>query len=175
MLNLVLVCVSQHGLSKGFFTGLQDSLFRLKFKTGQLSETQHGPFSVLHLTLSCAKNPSRERIKSVFETLSDAHKVDVFCTTEEIFRTPKRLIAFDMDSTLIQAEVIDEMARVHGVYDQVELVTQRAMNGEIDFDQSLKERLALIKGMKQNKLEDIYEKIQFTSGTEHLLKLAHWL
>lgn len=173
MFNLVLVCVSQHGLSKGFFAALQETLARLKFKTAQLSETQHGPFSVLHLKLTGTKIPSQERIKSVFETLSDAHKVDIFCTTEEKFKTPKRLIAFDMDSTLIQAEVIDEMAQVHGVYDQVRLVTQRAMNGEIDFDQSLKERLSLIKGMKQSKLEEIYEKIQFTPGTEHLLKLAH--
>ena len=75
-----------------------------------------------------------------------------------------------MDSTLIQAEVIDEMAKVHGVGEKVISITERAMNGELDFNAALKERVALLKGMKVDKLEQILSKIELTNGTEQFIR-----
>lgn len=169
----VLICVSDHGFTKNFLAALQESLGRLKLQAGQFAETTHGPFSVIRMRLTSHKLPSSERIKTVLSPIESANRVDIFCNSEESFKTPMRLIAFDMDSTLIQAEVIDEMARAHGVLEKVKQITDRAMNGEMDFDHSLRERLSLLKGLKREKLESIYSQIQFTDGTEEFIKRAH--
>src|SRR6266702_6491400 len=74
---------------------------------------------------------------------------DVFVESEPLFRTPRRLFVFDMDSTLIQAEIVDELAGLAGVKDRVAAITERAMRGEINFRGALGERLRLLKGLPE--------------------------
>ncbi len=81
-----------------------------------------------------------------------------------------RLVAMDMDSTLIQAECIDEMARVAGVGDQVSEITRRAMLGELDFEQALRERMALLKGLDEPAIQEVYDAIELTPGAEILCR-----
>ena len=95
---------------------------------------------------------------------------EVILQPHSIFRRHKRLCVFDMDSTLIQNEVIDEIAAFIGVQAQVSEITDRAMNGELDFTESLKARVALLKGVPANVFEQLKSKITITPGARELCK-----
>ena len=90
---------------------------------------------------------------------------------DDMYRRMRRLICFDMDSTLIQAECIDELARRHGVYEQVASITERAMRGEIDFKESFTERVALLKGLDVSVMQEIAENLPITEGTDRLMSV----
>ena len=94
---------------------------------------------------------------------------DVVFQKDTVFRRPKRLIVFDVDGTLIDAEMIDELAKAAGVGGKVSEITSRAMNGEIDFKQALKERVRLLKGLPVEVLDSIVENLDVTSGAEELI------
>lgn len=97
--------------------------------------------------------------------------LDIDCSfqTDNMYRRMRRLICFDMDSTLIQAEVIDELARKHGVYDEVAAITASAMRGEIDFKESFTKRCKLLKGLDVGVMRDIAENLPFTEGVDRLM------
>ncbi|MDY0269441.1 phosphoserine phosphatase SerB [Trichloromonas sp.] len=97
--------------------------------------------------------------------------VDIAVQKESLYRRAKRLVVLDMDSTLIQIEVIDELARVAGVGEQVAEITERAMNGELDFPGALRERVALLKGLKAEALEQVYRNIPLTPGARNLVTI----
>ncbi|MBE0599440.1 MAG: phosphoserine phosphatase SerB [Desulfuromonadales bacterium] len=97
--------------------------------------------------------------------------VDIAVQKEGLYRRAKRLIVMDMDSTLIQIEVIDELARLAGVGAEVEAITERAMNGELDFSGALRARVALLKGLPADALEEVYRTIPFTPGAKTLVRV----
>lgn len=97
--------------------------------------------------------------------------VDIAVQRENLYRRAKRLVVMDMDSTLIQIEVIDELARIAGVGAQVEQITERAMNGELDFPAALRERVALLQGLSAAALEEVYRNIPFTPGAKTLVRV----
>lgn len=97
--------------------------------------------------------------------------VDIAVQKESLYRRAKRLVVMDMDSTLIQIEVIDELARIAGVGDQVAAITERAMNGELDFQAALRERVALLQGLSAAALEEVYRNIPFTPGAKTLVRI----
>ena len=101
--------------------------------------------------------------------LSGEMAVDCSFQRDNMYRRMRRLICFDMDSTLIQAEVIDELARRHGVYDQVAAITEQAMRGEIDFCESFRRRCQLLKGLDVSVMQDIAENLPFTEGVDRLM------
>lgn len=111
------------------------------------------------------------------ELMAVAHELqcDIGFQEDNVWRRNRRMIAFDMDSTLIQAEVIDELARVYGVVDQVAKITEAAMNGELDFDQSLRKRLSLLKGLDTRVMESIAHSLQLTPGAERLIRTVRAL
>ncbi|MEM7256774.1 MAG: phosphoserine phosphatase SerB, partial [Pseudomonadota bacterium] len=106
------------------------------------------------------------------ECLAVSREIDADIAIQEdnIWRRTRRLVCFDMDSTLIEGEVIDLMAQAAGVGEQVEAITARAMNGEIDFDSSFTQRLSLLRGLPEAKLEAIYDQLVIADGAESLLK-----
>jgi len=95
--------------------------------------------------------------------------LDLFAESEELFHTKRRLFAFDMDSTLIQAEVIDELAALAGVKPQVSAITESAMRGEIDFPTSLTRRVGLLTGIPAEKLDGLKQTIRLGDGLEALM------
>ncbi|WP_155876996.1 phosphoserine phosphatase SerB [Desulfuromonas sp. AOP6] len=97
--------------------------------------------------------------------------VDIAMQKESLYRRAKRLVVMDMDSTLIQIEVIDELARLAGVGEQVADITLRAMNGELDFQGALRERVALLQGLSVDALEEVYRHIPFTPGAKNLVRI----
>jgi phosphoserine phosphatase len=101
--------------------------------------------------------------------------IDIAVQKESLYRRAKRLVVLDMDSTLIQIEVIDELARLAGVGEQVAAITHRAMNGELDFRQALRERVALLQGLPAEALEQVYHDLPFTSGARTLIRILRRL
>ncbi|HBT83388.1 MAG: phosphoserine phosphatase SerB [Desulfuromonadales bacterium GWD2_61_12] len=97
--------------------------------------------------------------------------VDIAVQKESLYRRAKRLVVMDMDSTLIRIEVIDELARIAGVGEQVAVITERAMNGELDFQAALRERVALLQGLSAAALEEVYRNIPFTPGAKTLVRI----
>ena len=102
--------------------------------------------------------------------LSSEHALDVAIQQDNIYRRNRRLVCFDMDSTLIEQEVIVELARAAGVYDQVHEITERAMRGELDFNESFAERVKLLKGLSTEVLDQIAESLTVTEGADRLIK-----
>ena len=103
--------------------------------------------------------------------MSSRSGMDFSFQKDDMYRRMRRLICFDMDSTLIQAECIDELARRHGVYDKVAAITERAMRGEMDFKESFTERVALLKGLDVSAMQDIAENLPITEGTDRLMSV----
>ena len=101
--------------------------------------------------------------------LSSSLNIDCSFQTDNMYRRMRRLICFDMDSTLIQAEVIDELARKHGVYDEVAAITESAMRGEIDFKESFTQRCKLLKGLDVKVMREIAENLPFTEGVDRMM------
>jgi phosphoserine phosphatase len=107
--------------------------------------------------------------------VAGALDVDLAFQQDTMYRRNRRLVVFDMDSTLIEAEVIDELARVAGVGEQVSAITERAMRGEIDFSESFRTRVALLKGLNEGALAQVAGELKVTEGAEHLLATLHTL
>jgi phosphoserine phosphatase len=110
-----------------------------------------------------------DAVRTALARMTDAGDVDVAFQHDSIFRRNRRLVAFDMDSTLIQGEVIDELARHAGAGDEVRAITDSAMRGELDFQQSFRRRVALLKGLPESALQKVVDGIPLTDGAERLV------
>jgi phosphoserine phosphatase len=108
-------------------------------------------------------------VRATLLTLASELGVDIAFQRDDIYRRNRRLVVFDMDSTLIEAEVIDELAKEAGVGDQVSEITEAAMRGEIDFNESFKRRVALLEGLDESVLEGIAQRLKMTEGAEQLM------
>ena len=111
----------------------------------------------------------KEVLHAELMRMSREMEIDCSFQTDNMYRRMRRLICFDMDSTLIQTEVIDELARKHGVYEKVAAITESAMRGEIDFKESFTERCKLLKGLDVSVMRDIAENLPFTEGVDRLM------
>jgi phosphoserine phosphatase len=109
-------------------------------------------------------------LREKFLAVSNDLNVDIAVQEDNVYRRNRRLVAFDMDSTLIEAEVIDELAAAAGVGEQVAAITERAMRGELDFTESFHERVALLKGLSGDVLQEIAERLPVTEGAERLIR-----
>lgn len=114
---------------------------------------------------------NRSEMQSRFIDISAAEGFDVSLQEDTMFRRCRRLICFDMDSTLIQTECIDQLAARAGVGDQVAAITERAMRGEIDFIESFRERVALLKGLDASVMREIAEQLPVTEGVERMMSV----
>ena len=107
--------------------------------------------------------------------VAGALDVDLAFQQDNMYRRNRRLVAFDMDSTLIEAEVIDELAAEAGVGEKVSAITERAMRGEIDFKESFRERVSLLAGLDERALQKVAERLKITEGAEHLISTLRTL
>ncbi len=109
------------------------------------------------------------QMQSDFMQLASHLGIDISLQQDNMFRRCRRLICFDMDSTLIETEVIDELALRAGVGDEVKAITESAMRGEIDFSESFKKRVSLLKGLDVSVMEDIAKNLPITEGVDRLM------
>ncbi|MBX5494073.1 MAG: phosphoserine phosphatase SerB [Bryobacteraceae bacterium] len=100
--------------------------------------------------------------------LTEEHEIDIAFQHDNVYRRNRRLIAFDMDSTLIQTEVIDELAKLAGVGEQVQKITEAAMRGELDFKSSFRKRVSLLRGLSESALDTVRERVPLMDGAERL-------
>lgn len=122
------------------------------------------------IQFSVRGNPKdKSELQATLLKISSQLEIDCSFQKDDMYRRMRRLICFDMDSTLIQAEVIDELARKHGVYDKVAAITASAMRGEIDFKESFTQRCKLLKGLDVSVMREIAENLPFTEGVDRLM------
>lgn len=114
------------------------------------------------------KNPAEMRAN--FLRIASELDIDIAIQQDDAYRRTRRLVCFDMDSTLIQTEVIDELAAYAGVGDQVAAITEQAMQGNIDFNESFRRRMALLKGLDESVLQKIADNLPIMEGAERLIK-----
>lgn len=110
-----------------------------------------------------------EAMHAHFMQLGSDLALDLAWQKDDVYRRSRRMVVFDMDSTLIRAEVIDELAKEAGAGDKVAAITQAAMRGEIDFDESLRQRVASLAGLPESTLQKVAERLELTEGAEVLL------
>ena len=127
------------------------------------------PRMCIEFTLSGGTGNTADLRKSLL-SLADEEDFDIAVQQDSIFRRNRRLVVFDMDSTLIQMEVIDELARRAGVYDAVAEITASAMRGDIDFPTSFRRRMALLRGTSADALDDVARELPLTPGTRRLMR-----
>ncbi|MFI3331481.1 MAG: phosphoserine phosphatase SerB [Rikenellaceae bacterium] len=144
-----------------------DSIHRL---TGRIPLDESSRSSKSCIELSVRGTPTNKlAMQAEFMELSNKLSVDISLQKDDLFRRCRRLICFDMDSTLITTEVIDELAERAGVGDKVRAITESAMRGEIDFSESFKQRVAMLEGLEESVMEDIAKNLPITEGLERLM------
>lgn len=143
---------------------------RITRLTGRISRSQNRahPLACVELSVRGAVADLTE-LHGALLALGQVMDVDVSVQEDDIFRRNRRLVCFDMDSTLIQAEVIDELAAAAGVGPAVAAITEAAMRGELDFQESFRRRMALLEGLDESVLEQIAERLPITEGADRLI------
>ena len=126
--------------------------------------------SCVELTIDVNEVKNLSRLKARVIAKSHELNIDLALQKMEAYRKNKRLVFFDMDSTLVDMEIIDEMAQRAGVFKEVSRITEKAMRGDIDFEESLTQRVALLKGLKVEELEKIRKDMKLSAGAEDLVE-----
>jgi phosphoserine phosphatase len=137
-------------------------------KIGRLSDETLASVEI-HARLPAGRD--EEALKKTLLGVATAARFDVSLQRESLYRRSKRLVVMDMDSTLIRIEVIDELARAAGVGAEVSKITERAMQGEMDYDESLRQRVGLLKGLDVSVLDKIASDLPLTDGAETLVRV----
>lgn len=156
----VTAIVAAHGLNI-------DQINRL---SGRVSLTQAEQNTRACVEFSVRGEADQSVMRAQFLQVANDLGVDIAFQEDDVYRRTRRLVCFDMDSTLIEAEVIDELAAAAGVGEQVSAITERAMQGELDFIQSFEQRVALLKGLRGDVLQGIAERLPVTEGAERLIR-----
>ncbi|CAG8509197.1 2590_t:CDS:2 [Dentiscutata heterogama] len=162
--------LNQNGLTPQFLDEWTKLLLREKISIEKMQRLSEGKLLCADYKLSVPSETDLERLRKELFQLSINHGTDVALQPFNVFRKHKRLVVFDMDSTLIQQEVIDEIAKLAGVVNDVAVITESAMNGEIDFQESLRLRVSLLKGTSTDVIQTIKKNLIFTEGAHLLCK-----
>ncbi len=145
-----------------------DGIIRL---TGRISleEPENNPRACVQLSISGTPLDIHD-MRSKFMDISQKTGIDISFHVDNVYRRNRKLVVFDMDSTLIQAEVIDELAKLAGTGNEVQKITESAMRGEIDFKESFRQRVALLKGLPVEQLSDLTRELPLTEGADLVAK-----
>ncbi|MBD3861888.1 phosphoserine phosphatase SerB [Olleya marilimosa] len=144
-----------------------DAIKRLTGRTSLIKEEEY-PRASIQLSIR-GKIENKAEFTEKFMQISHDLDVDIAFQEDNIYRRNRRLVCFDMDSTLIQTEVIDELAELAGVGAEVKAITESAMQGEIDFNESFKQRMQLLKGLSEDVLHDVAINLPITKGARRLI------
>lgn len=144
-----------------------DAIKRLTGRTSLVKEEEY-PRASIQLSIR-GKIDNKSEFTEKFMKISREMDVDIAFQEDNIYRRNRRLVCFDMDSTLIQTEVIDELAELAGVGEEVKAITESAMQGEIDFNESFIRRMKLLKGLSEDVLHDVAINLPITKGARRLI------
>jgi len=146
-----------------------DNITRLSGRISLKEEISANPMASIQLSVS-GKPFNVQQMRSDFMNISRKTNIDISFYVDNLYQKNRKLVVFDMDSTLIQAEVIDELAKLAGVGNEVAKITESAMQGKIDFKESFRKRVSLLEGIKADKLALMVEKLPITEGAELVTK-----
>jgi phosphoserine phosphatase len=164
------ISARQLSLVTAIVAGQQLNIDRIERLSGRLSLALHAPATNACVELHVSGQArSQDEMRAAFLDLARDSPIDISFQRESIFRRNRRLFAFDMDSTLIQGEVIDELAKMAGVGAEVVRITESAMRGEIEFKESFRRRVALLKGLPELRVLELLSKIPLADGAERLI------
>jgi phosphoserine phosphatase len=158
----VTTIIAGHGMNIDRIDRLSEGL------AGGLAEQQQGANACVELAVSGAAE-REAAMRADFLACAQELAIDIAFQRESIFRRNRRLFAFDMDSTLIQGEVIDELAKMAGVGAEVARITEAAMRGELNFDESFTRRVGLLRGLEAERVHSLVETIPLAEGAERLI------
>ena len=147
---------------------------RIDRLSGQLSSDDPSGNACVEMAVS-GDGTREPAMRAEFLVAAQQLSIDIAFQRESIFRRNRRLFAFDMDSTLIQGEVIDELAKLAGVGNQVSRITEAAMRGELNFDESFHRRVALLKGLEEQHVHTLLRTIPLAKGAERLIRTLRLL
>jgi phosphoserine phosphatase len=168
------VTANQLARVSGIIAAHQMNIDRIDRLSAELSP--EGPGANACVELAVSGDAAREsHMRAEFLLLAQELSIDIAFQRESIFRRNRRLFAFDMDSTLIQGEVIDELAKLAGVGEQVARITEAAMRGELNFDESFTARVALLKGLAADRVYALLDAIPMADGAERLIRTLRLL
>ena len=168
--KFILSCVGKKTITARFLCDISQMLANSKINILRIDNVNAGQnFKSVEMTTAIPHAIDLKEIKSSLLQIGQTHHTDMALLKANVYRRSKRLIAFDMDSTLIQAEVIDEMAQVCGVGKEVAAITQQAMEGKLNFTDALTRRVALLRGLASKKLPAILADLPLTPGTREFI------
>lgn len=147
-----------------------DSIRRLTGRPSLQTEDENAIRACIELSVR-GELVDKSILSAQFLAYSAELGIDISFQKDDMFRRNRRLICFDMDSTLIKTEVIDELADRAGVGEQVRAITEAAMRGEIDFTESFKQRVALLEGLDESVMEDVAKNLPIMEGAERLMSI----
>jgi len=153
----------------GILKAISNTLANFRVNIEKMHHLARGELVALEMLVDASELRDLRILKEVIQRTCDEVGFDTIIQPDTPFRQRRRLVVFDMDSTIIKGEIIDELAKVAEVGEEVSRITHRAMAGEIDFKQALRERVALLAGLSAAVLEDVAQSMRLTSGTYELI------
>ncbi len=172
--GLTHVVVLSQDLKPGSLAAIASAIADTGGNIERIHRTASFPVTAIECVVSGAKT---QELKNALSPLATQHSVDIAVSPGGLMRWAKKLVLMDVDSTLISQEVIELLGAKAGVVEQVKGITDRAMSGEIDFEESLRERVALLKGLPASVLKEVRAEISLTPGAKTLVstlqKLGH--
>ena len=150
---------------------ISNAIYSENVNIERITQLSQGELGCIEMIVKTDKTINVQDMTRKLLSISSDFGVDIAVQKEDIFRRSKRLVVMDMDSTLIQVEVIDELAKSAGNGEEVSGITSKAMNGELSFNESLNKRVELLRGLDENILDEIYHNIPFTPGAKKLVKI----
>lgn len=167
----VLTLIGHRGLAAGAIARVAAVLAAHGFNIEKIQRLDEGEIRCLEMVVGTA-DPSRvQALKNDLLPIGGEFAVDLALQPDNLFRRVKRLVVMDLDSTLVQAEAIDELAALAGCGEAVRALTARAMNGELDFREALRQRVALLRGLTLAQLEQVAANLPLTPGAERLIRI----
>ncbi|MEA3254244.1 MAG: HAD-IB family phosphatase, partial [Candidatus Altiarchaeota archaeon] len=153
----------------GIIAGISRTLANQGINIGCIKMIARGELLAMEMLVDVGKGDVR-KVRTDLREIGEVLGVDIVVQPESVARWRKRLIVFDMDSTLVDAEIIDELARVAGAGEAVAELTAKGMRGEVEFKESLQERVKLLKGLGVEALDEIRGNMKLTPGSEELIR-----
>ena len=159
----------------GIVAGVSGILAKIDINIETVRMIARGDYIAMELKVDASEVEDISIARKTLYEFSAETGLDVSLRDHDAFEKPKRVVIFDCDSTIIQGEVIDELAKVAGVSKRVKEMTDRAMQGELDFEKALKERVSLLKGLTAEQLELLSGALNLTPGAEELISTLHFM
>jgi phosphoserine phosphatase len=165
-----ITCVGED-ISAQVLAKISSTLAKSKVNIEKIGKLSEGKLKCVEMIANAASEAGISQLRKELLHLSSDYPVDISLQKENIYRKAKRLVIMDLDSTLIQMEIIDELAKLAGVGDEVANITRACMGGELDFTEALIKRVWLLKGIPLETLQQVYDNLQLMPGAKKLINI----